>query len=201
MDDGLPFKEVGSAFAQSLVETVPYVGIGISTYFKMQDEKRFKRLEMFYEDLSKKFEKLEHAVLDSSDPERMIGIIESIHEQVEKVNSKNKQKFLVNAYKNLVLHTENKDFDLDEYFVELLSSLSNVELEVLAFYFNNMISTTEERITDQDKDQDLLRGACNRLSDFGLFKKIQLSIMIGGEENFEYSLSMLGEKFYRFVLT
>lgn len=191
---------------ESAIGEIPVIGGVVSSlYFGAQNEKRFKRIESFYEDLNTKMKQIEHLIpqnVDSNSQDQLIGIIETIHSEIEKSKTKNKTIYFVNAYKNLLLSSNKSLLDTEELYVEILSSLTKIEIDLLALSFRNQ-SSVGRPTGVLDIDDNLAIGIMNRLSDFGLINKHLEQIVIGGggAETYIYSISNLGITFCRYILT
>lgn len=204
MTDKLDFKDVRNSVIQTGIESIPVVGDALSVYYKLQDEKRFKRIESFYESLEEKIGDLELLVLESKNPDQMIGIIESIHEQIEKSNSENKKEYFINAYINLISFRNDKDFDWDEYFINLLSSLSKIELDVLSTCYHELGADDYQanllhpfyRFTVHPEYWDIIL----KLSNNGIFKQTEEILPIDKKET-RCSFTHIGLSFCKFILT
>ncbi|PHL05379.1 hypothetical protein CQR43_03550 [Enterococcus faecium] len=197
----LTFKDYRDAVIEAGIGLIPYVGGSIQTlYFGTKNEKRFKRIEYFYEQLANRMETLEEFDLNGENPEQLIGIIETIHDEIEKSKSHDKIVYFVNAYKNLLLGTKQHSRDIDELYVDILSKVTRIEIEILALYMRN----PNERGIPQmvGVDQMLILGSLNRLSDFGLLNRHLEGLTIGGDggQNYTYSLSNLGISFCQYIL-
>lgn len=204
-DNLLNPKDYLSTAIEVGIGLIPVIGGSIQTaYFGLQNEKRFKRIESFYEELSTLLKSLQGQIPKETNPqstEQLIGIIETINTEVEKSKSHKKTIHFVNAYKNLLLNSYKNELDSDELYVEILSNLTRMELDLLAFFFRNRDSRGVPTIPDVD--EGLIVGSMNRLSDFGLANKHleNMSIGGGGEQNYTYSISQLGISFCYYVLT
>lgn len=180
---------------------LPYVGGPLQTlYFGSKNEKRFKRIEKFYEQLNSRMEILESFDLGKENSDQLIGIIETIHDEIEKSKSQEKMIYFVNAYKNLLLNSKQAKLDQEELYVDLLSSLSRLELEVLTMFFRMPNSRGIPK--NDDYNQNLLIASANRLADFGLLNKHLESLAIGGlgEQNYTFSITSFGISFGYYIL-
>lgn len=187
------------------IGAIPYVGGSIQTlYFGRQNEIRFKRIETFYQQLNERLSPIENSLpseVNDTSKEQLVGIIETINSEVEKSRSKNKTQYFVNAYKNLLLHSSQINLNEEELYVNILSDISNIEIQLLAFYFRNKGS--KGKLTNVNIDASLLNGSMNRLANFGLINKHLESIAIGGggAEDYTYSISSLGINFCQYILS
>ncbi|MDT2703666.1 hypothetical protein [Enterococcus dongliensis] len=201
LDDNLNAKDYKDLVIEAGIGLIPYVGGSLQTlYFGAQNEKRFKRIESFYKQLSQKIGELESFELDSSNGEKVIGIIDTIHDEIEKARSHDKVVYFVNAYKNLLLSSENiKGLDMDELFVDILSEISKTEIEILAnlFRLKQQVGTSLSGY-----DSTLVAGSMESLSNRGLVNKHLQRLQIGGlgGQEYKYSISYLGTSFCEYIL-
>lgn len=200
-NENLSPREKAELVAEAGIGLLPYVGGPLQTlYFGSKNEKRFKRIEMFYEQLNSRMETLERFELGKQNSEQLIGIIETIHDEIEKSKSQEKIVYFVNAYKNLLLNSKQPRLDQEELYVDLLSSLSRLEIEVLTLFFRTPNSRGIPK--NDGYDQSLLIASANRLADFGLLNKHLEGLTIGGfgEQNFTFSLTSFGISFCYYIL-
>lgn len=200
-DEKLSYKEYRDLTIEAGLGLVPYVGGSLQTlYFGAQNEKRFKRIESFYQQLSLKVSELDSFELNYSDGDGLIGIIDRIHEEIEKARSHDKIIYFVNAYKNLLLYSKGKDsFDTEEYFIEILSEITNIDLKILSvlFRWRNGKGKIPTGYT-----AEITIGAVERLSNFGLVD-IYLNRLVSGEpinRNSSFSITDLGITFCEYIL-
>lgn len=200
--ENLSPKDYFNLVVEASIGAIPYVGGPLQTlYFGAQNEKRFKRIENFYIELNNKVSQLNSLVLGEENSDQLIGIIETIHDEIEKSKSTNKIEFFVNSYKNLLLNSTKPSLDMDELFVNILAELTSLELSILVLLFRNN-NTVGVPVMD-GVDQILVTGSLSRLSDLGLVNKHLQSIMIGGggAQNYKYSISEVGINFSYYILT
>lgn len=200
-NDNLTRRDYLNLVVEASIGAVPYVGGPLQTlYFGAQNEKRFKRIENFYEELSKKVSELGNLVLGDRNNDQLIGIIETIHDEIEKSKSADKIGYFVNSYKNLLLHSSNPSIDMDELFVNILSGLTKFEITILSFLFRNKGAVGT--LTMDGVDQIIITGCLSRLSDLGLVNKHLESLTFGGtgEQQYNYSISDIGISFCYYIL-
>lgn len=200
--DSLSPKDYFNLAVEAGLGAVPYVGGPLQTlYFGAQNEKRFKRIENFYTELNKKVAKLDHLVLGEKNGDQLIGIIETIHDEIEKSKSADKIVYFVNSYKNLLLHSSSPSIDMDELFVNILSGLTKFEITILTLLFRNKGAIGTLKV--DGVDQILITGCLSRLSDLGLVNKHLESLTFGGtgEQQYNYSISDIGISFCYYILT
>ncbi|EMF0102712.1 hypothetical protein ED263_RS02695 [Enterococcus hirae] len=197
----LTFKDYRDAVIEAGIGLIPYVGGSIQTlYFGTKNEKRFKRIEYFYKQLANRMKSLEEFDLDGENSEQLVGIIETIHDEIEKSKSHDKIVYFVNAYKNLLLGTKQHNQDIDELYVDILSKVTRIEIEILALYMRNGGKRGIPNIPSVD--QMLVLGSLNRLSDFGLLNRHLEGLTVGGDgrQSYTFSLSNLGLSFGQYIL-
>lgn len=201
-NDNLTPRDYLNLVVEAGIGAVPYVGGPLQAlYFGAQNEKRFKRVENFYKELSKKVSELDNLVLGERNNDQLIGIIETIHDEIEKSKSADKIVYFVNSYKNLLLNSTKPSINMDELFVNILAELTMLEISILVLLFHN--KDTVGVPVMEGVDQILVTGSLSRLSDLGLVNKHLQSIMIGGggSQNYKYSISEIGINFCYYILT
>lgn len=201
-EEHLTSKDYRDLVIEAGLGLVPYVGGSIQTlYFGSKNEKRFKRIEFFYEQLAEQIKLLTEFDLNEENSDQLIGIIETIHDEIEKSKSHNKIVYFVNAYKNLLLGSKKSSQDIDELFVDILSKVTKIEIDILAFYMRNRNSRFVPHV--EGVDPILILGSLNRLSDFGLMNRHLEGLTIGGDggQNYAYSISDLGISFCEYILS
>ena len=189
------------------IGAIPVVGSPIQTiYFGRQNEKRFKRIERFYAELNEELERIKDSIPEVYSPERdrdqLVGILESINEDVEKAKNQSKIKYYKSLYKSCIIGINKLNWDREEYFVEVLSQLTTIQIELLGFLYtkgNNFVGN----INYSGIPQELTDGNLNILSDLGLLDKTIASIVLGdvGKQNMGYKVSTLGKEFISYTFS
>lgn len=169
MTDNLTLKEKFHITVQSGLQAVPYVGGALSTaYYGTKQEKRFKRIESFYQELATKIETVEHSLLplNSHDEESLIALIERLNDQIEKESSEEKRVY----FKNFFLHllqtpTLQNNYDERRMLLDSLSTISALEFKVLLNYseYKDRVLPFIEQLEPSLKD-----GAISRLETLGM---------------------------------
>ncbi|QOG31588.1 hypothetical protein [Enterococcus casseliflavus] len=200
-NDNLTPRDYLNLVVEAGIGAVPYVGGPLQTlYFGAQNEKRFKRIESFYNELNEKISELDSLILGEHNSDQLIGIVETIHDEVEKSKSADKIVYFVNSYKNLLLNSTSPSIDMDELFVNILSELTNFEITILTFLFKN--KGRIGGVAMQGVDPILIAACLSRLSDLGLVNKHLESITLGGPgtQQYNYSISNVGINFCYYIL-
>jgi len=136
MSDKLTNSEKRDLVLQAGMQLVPYVGGSMaSLYFGTKQEKRFKRLESFYQELAQEIESMRASVksMGEQDPIALEAIMESLHEKVEAEPTYEKRQFFKNYFKNTLKDPVTNNYDERKYFLDSLSDMSLLECEILAF--------------------------------------------------------------------
>lgn len=177
-------------------------------YFGAKNEKRFKRLEQFYADLKVSLDFIKNQLPTSldinQDKDQLIGIFESINDEVETARAQSKKNFYKNLYKNCILRSNQQIWNEEEYFVEILKNITNLEIMLLNFLSKKEQSAFTGNITAQGVPQELVDGSLSRLSDYGLLQKSIGSIVLSdnfGQQNMGYKITDLGFKFLIMIAT
>ncbi len=198
----LRFNDYKDLAIEAGIGLIPYIGGTIqSLYFGAKNEKRFKRIEKFYEKLNMSLESIRDQIpenvvsLDNKD--QLIGIFEGINDEVEKSKSQNKIDMYKNLYKNCLLRINYASWDNEEYFLLVLNQLTSIEIQLLAYLMSQGTENFMGNISMAGYSQELIDGSLNRLSDFGLLEKTIGSIVLGdvGKQNMGYKISNLGIQF------
>lgn len=199
-EENLTPKDYLGLAIEAGIGAIPVIGGPVQTlYFGRQNEKRFKRIEKFYEslneDLSKTSSKIEEIENTHINRDQLMGILETINEEVEKARSQSKIDLFKNLYKNSLLKINNTTWDEEEYFVEILSRLTPLQINLIVFFIPNREFKGE--ITANGYDQEFVDGSLNILTDYGLLESTIASIELGeiGKQKMGYRLSSLGRKF------
>lgn len=199
----LTLKEKTEITIQTGLQLVPYVGGALSTaYFSTKQEKRFKRIESFCEELADKINRLQvqFVPFESHDVESLTSLIEELFDKIEKEHSNQKREyfkqFFINALKT---PTKENNFDERHIFLEALAHMTVLEFELLLLYYFE-ISKNSPGMDLPEADLDVITGATARLKMFGLLesKYFSLGEMMHAKESI--NISGFGVKFLNFCL-
>src|SRR5690625_4921821 len=120
------------------IQAIPYVGSSISTlYFGHKQERRFRRIESFYEEIKKEINGIQDKIADlnSHDPDEFRAILEELHEQIESEQIAAKRKFYKTYFKSTLVNPVRGNFEERKLFLNILQDLSPLQIELLAFLF------------------------------------------------------------------
>lgn len=169
LNNKLTPKEKFEIAVQSGLQIVPWVGGALSTaYFSTKQERRFKRIESFYQELAEKIETGEHSILPlgSHDEESLIAIIERLNDQIEKESSEEKRMYFKNFFIHLLqTQTSQKNYDERRILLDSLSTISALEFKVLLNFseYKDRVQPFIEQLEPSLKD-----GAISRLETLGM---------------------------------
>ncbi len=191
---------------QAGMQAIPYVGGSLSTlYFGTKQEKRFKRLETFYDELKSDIEKIRDDIppLEEQDSEAFEAILEEINEKVERETKKEKIELIKGYFLSTLQNPITDDFDERKYFLDILSEMTMLECEVLRDIFIRASPIKIRTINKPQIDQYAIYGAINKLRSYGFLETRRGSFQFNGQQD-EYLddlvfMSKFGKKFITYV--
>ncbi|MFF5815854.1 hypothetical protein [Lysinibacillus capsici] len=203
MTEKLTSKDRLEIAVQSSLQFIPYIGSSLSTvYFSTKQEKRFKRIESFYEEISEQLRNIESTLsaFDYHDEESLVAIIERINDEVERETSIEKRAYLKNYFINILQSpTTKSNYDERRILLETLSSITLLEFQVLLSH-----SEFSEHIKDifNEIEPSLRHGASSRLETLGLLQSFYFSDTYVGQSPVHKNIyiSDFGKKFINFCL-
>ncbi len=208
MDNKLTKNQKLENIIKAGLELIPSIGSSLSTlYFGRKQQKEFNRLTNFYNDLSLELNNLgEKLSIENQDQEILAILIEKINSKVEREVVKEKIEYFKNYFKNILIHPVKKnDYDEKVSFLEILSSMTLLEIKVLKFLNlqNGLVLVGSIKI--DTIEQYAIVGSINHLRNLGFLQSSTGSMSIGGEsDNYLKELvkmSSFGMKFINFCLS
>lgn len=207
MDDKLTTKEKIEIAVQSGLQLVPYVGGALSTlYFGTKQEKRFKRIESFYEEFAAQVEQQGIIIppIEHHDEEKLTALIEELNEKIEREQSEQKRQYFKQYLLNTLLSPTSNNFDERRFFLDALANMTQLEIEILKFLLEQTEPTIVGALQKEGVDQYAIVGAVGRLKMYGLLSASTRSLTIGeGTDNAlneTITLSEFGKKFIQYCL-
>ena len=205
----LTTKDIRDLVIQSGLQAIPYVGSAIaSAYYGSVQERRFKRIENYYNEIAEEIKSLGGKVanIESHDKDALVAIIEEINEYVEKEQVKDKQRFLKNYFKNTLINPiKISNFDQRKVFLDTLAGMSILECELIAFLYSQTDSVTVGSINRASTDKYAIAGAIGKLKSYGFVSAFTTSFSIGDNQDNslkeKVKISEYGKSFYKFCLT
>lgn len=189
-----------------IVQSIPYVGAPLATlYFGNKQEKRFRRLERFYEELKDEMSKSHNAFKDISqhNPDELSAIIEVLNEKVESEHLEIKRNLYKNYFKKTMIQPVNGNFDERKLFLDILSAVTPLQIEIINFLATHATSVQSNIIIKPGVEQAVILGSVAQLKNYGLLESTVNSIVIGGSNgsiNENIILSKFGIRFNEFCL-
>lgn len=194
-------KEYLDLAIEAGIGAIPVVGGPVQTlYFGRQNEKRFKRIEAFYKSLNEDLDQINSKIEGIANPninrDQLIGILETINDEVEKARSQFKIDLYKNLYKTSILNINQTSWNEEEYFLEVLNRITPLQIILI-----NYLTRSNEfmgNIHVQGFSRELIDGSLNILTDLGILQSTIASIELGGavgKQKMGYKLSPLGRQF------
>lgn len=188
------------------LQLIPYVGGTLATlYFDKKQQKEFNRLLNFYKELSEEIENLnEKLSLDDQDEMKLITLIEKINNKVEKEVFREKINYFKHYFKNILIQPVKDDYDEKVFFLESLSSMTLLEIEILRFLDSQSDFVEIGSIRKDGIEQYAIVGVIGRLRNLGFLQSAGGGMSFGDKsDNYLKELvkvSSFGKKFIRFCL-
>jgi len=199
--------EIRDLVIQACIQEIPYVGGPLATlYFGAKQEKRFKRIETFYQEVAQEIQDLKNRItsLEEHDKEALAAIIEELNEKIEREHVKEKREFFKAYFKNTLIYPVKGNYEERRFFLDTLGMMSLLECELLGFLYNQNQPVRVGDIQKPGVDQYAIVGAIGRLKSYGFLVSAQASFSIGsGVDNTlneTVKVSDFGRRFCDFCL-
>jgi len=192
---------------EAAIQAIPYVGAPLATlYYGNKQEKRFRRLEKFYEELKEEISKSQNNYKDISqhNPDELSAILEELNEKVESEHLELKRRLYKNYFKKTMIQPVNGNFDERKLLLDILSTLTPLQIEIIAFLAKQASPVQGSSISNPGIEQAVISGSIAQLKNFGLIDGELNSIVFGGAGNSineNIVLSNFGKKFNAFCLS
>lgn len=206
MSKNLNAKEKVEIAIQAGLQIVPYIGPSLSAaYFGTKQEKRFKRIESFYQEFSSKIEELQLLIpsIEQHNEEKLIALIEELNDKVEREHSEQKREYFKKYLLRTLTTPTNQNFDERRFFLDALANMSLLECEILVFLHQQKAPVIVGSITKPGVDQYAIIGSIGRLKMYGLLTASTNTINLGGRDNAleeHVTPSSFGKKFIDYCL-
>lgn len=177
-----------------------------SIYFGTKQEKRFKRLESFYQELADELKEMRDSAqtMEDQDPIVLEALMESLHEKVEVESTNEKRQFFKSYLKNTLKYPVTNNYDERKYFLDSLGEMSLLECEILAFIKNHSQQVQVSSISKSGVEQYAIIGIIGRLKSRGFLVAAQGSFSMGGGADNSLqelvAISSYGQRFCTFCL-
>ncbi|HDX9589265.1 TPA: hypothetical protein ROX98_002248 [Bacillus pseudomycoides] len=206
MTEKLTIKEKTEIAIQAGLQLVPYVGASLSAlYFGTKQEKRFKRIESFYQEFSDTIEQrnLQLPSIDFHNQDNLISLIEQLNDKVEREQTEQKREYFKKYLFSTLSSPTNDNFDERRFFLEILANMTLLECDLLILLHQQSQPVKVGAIKSPGIDQYAIVGAIGRLKMHGLLSAFIGDFSVGGGDNAlnEYvAPSSFGMKFINYCL-
>lgn len=212
-NDKLHSKDYAWLAVEAAVASVPTFGPALQTaYFGAKNEKRFKRIEEFYNHLSEEVEKVKTQLTSSDEinqySEQISKYMEKVNNIIESDPTLAKRSMLHNGFLNILKSPSKIDWEQEQYFTSIVPQIDLTDIKLLLgtqklepdkwIQIENVVT-----FFDTQLDKFYLIGLCERLTNFGLFEKRFGSINMqssGTVIDTYYRLTDLGRNFLTFTM-
>jgi hypothetical protein len=208
MNDKLNAIEKAEITIQSSLQLIPYIGGALaSAYFGTKQEKRFKRIESFYQELAEQIQnlKLQFSPITSHDEEKLIALIEELNEKIEREHSQKKRNYFKKYLISTLATPTDNNFDERRYFLDTLFNMTTVECILLVVGYESYALSLKAFQDDKDIPIDpyVFVGAVNRLKNYGFLKtNFKPTNFDGIYNSFDeiFSITDFGRRFVEYCL-
>lgn len=171
---------------QSGLNLIPQVGGTISTaYFGYRNELRIKRLESFFEEVSEFIAQANIAIpeIGRINEEKVFNLVEELSDKVEKEYSSKKREHFKGLLVNILMDPEDVSFDTFRYFVQTLSDMTELELDLIGFLLRQQNAVKVGNIDAPGINQNAIVGGVNRLKSYGFIDAFTAQMVISDSAN------------------
>ena len=201
-------KEKLELVVEAGMQMVPVVGGPLATlYFGNKQEKRFKRIENFYNDISQELECAKERIksIEEHNEEELSAILEDLNEKVEMEHFRIKIELYKTYFKNTMIFPVNNNYDERKMFLDIISQLTPLQIELMSFLAKENGEYGAGSISKQGVEQTIILGAISQLKILGLVSTSLNSIVFGTQGgnaiNENIKISDLGIKFHKFCMS
>lgn len=206
MSEDFNRKDFFSLTIQSGLNAVPYIGGVLSTaYSGYKNEVRIKRLEKFYQDFAEFINQVNIVIpqIHQDVETQIFDLIEELSDKVEREYSSRKLLHFRHLLLNLLMHPESEEFDIQRYFIQTLSFMTELECEILNLMFQQETSVTVAQLSAKGIDNNIVIGGVSRLKSYGFLTGYTGQFNIGpGANNVlneRIELNSFGKTFYDYI--
>jgi hypothetical protein len=210
----LTISEKFELAVQGGLQLIPY-GIGASLsaiYYGAKQEKRFKRIEAFYKEISQDIEILKEgeqkhikdklSSLNDNDQAALVAILEELNEKIEREYIRPKidyfKQYLISTLKDPI---NGNNFDERRFFLDCLALISLFECEVLSSIYKQNHSVEVVSFRREGVDEYAIVGSINRLKNYGFLEFSEDRYVAEKPLNNIVRLTSFGRKFCDFCLS
>ncbi|GMR65856.1 hypothetical protein [Bacillus sp. MN7755] len=159
---------------EACLQLIPTIGGAISTsFYGYQKEKKLKRLESFYNELSEEMITLKTFEQNSSttlDMDELLSIIEDLNEKVEREHVEEKRNYFKTYFINNVLHQKQVNYDNKKFFLDTLAKMTLIECHSILYLFNQYERVIVDSVISGATSNYEKLGAMHRLQSYGFIE-------------------------------
>ena len=206
----LNLPEIIDITVESGLQLIPVVGGTLSSaYFGTKQAKEFKRLENFYKILSEELNSIKIMILpiENQYEDGLVSLIEQINYRVEKEH----QEVKINKYKKYMKSILTTPITLGNYdsikvFLDILSSMSLLEIEIISFMYKNRDKgyIPVKNISNSGVHQYAIVGAISKIKSYGFLstQHVDFSISEGVDNSLQEQIFIndYGVEFVEFTI-
>ena len=206
----LNLPEIIDITVESGLQLIPVVGGTLSSaYFGTKQAKEFKRLENFYKILSEELNSIKTMILpiENQYEDGLVSLIEQINYRVEKEH----QEVKINKYKKYMKSILTTPITLGNYdsikvFLDILSSMSLLEIEIISFMYKNRDKgyIPVKNISKSGVHQYAIVGAISKIKSYGFLstQHVDFSISEGVDNSLQEQIFIndYGVEFVEFTI-
>lgn len=206
INEKLKFKDYRDLVIESGMQAIPMIGGSLATlYFGYKQEKRYKRLQSFYQELNKEIDIIKEKIpsVSKQNSEELSAIIEELHDKIEAEHLNVKINYYKNYYKKTLLYPVNGNYDERKLYLDILSQITPLQIELIIFLAKQHNPIASNTITKSNTEKAIIQGAISQLKNHGIVVGSLNSIdfgYMGNGINENICLSEFGVKFHVFCL-
>ncbi|AKR36863.1 hypothetical protein COA05_01535 [Bacillus thuringiensis] len=190
---------------EACLQLIPNIGGALATsFYGYQKEKKLKRLESFYNELSADIEVIKASVQSPSttpDSEELLSIIENLNEKVEREHIEEKRNYFKTYFINNMLHHDQINYDNKKFFLDTLANMTLIECNIILDLFERPEPVSINAVSSGAMSKFQMIGAMHRLQSYGFIEmKERPSNTVRGELTKDVSITHYGIRFVMFCL-
>ncbi len=185
------------------LQLIPYVGSSLATlYFGAKQEKRLERIEKTLSEVAADLKDKEIPSIDEHNPDELLSLIDELTDRIENEHLESKRNLYKRYFEKILITPTKGNYEERKLFLELLNQVTPLQVELLAFLFENP-NVIDIEIQKPGIDPVLIRSSLLQLENNGLIVSRLHSISLGGNSSSTpkyINVSELGKRFKQFCL-
>ncbi|MEG1482827.1 hypothetical protein [Clostridium sp.] len=201
-------KEKMELVVQAGMQCVPVVGSPLaSLYFGNKQNKRFKRIEDFYREVSEELESVKEKIVpvDRHNEEELSAILEDLNDRIENEHINIKRELYKTYFKNTMINPVNNNYDERKLLLDIINQMTPLQIELIAFLNLQLEPILNINVVREGTEKAIIQGSIGQLKNLGLINSRLNGIVFStnSEEsgaNESITISELGKKFHKFCM-